>query len=176
LKTKLRNLPNFRLRRIGSAGRPERHGFSRILKELLEERCPATKFEVVNVAMTAISSHVILRIARDCLPFQGDIWIIYMGNNEVIGPFGAGSVFGSKSPPMSLIRASLAAKRTRLGQMLEALWQRVASPKTRGSRRWEGMKMMLNQQICCNRSVLQRVYDHFGSNLGEILRWRRERV
>ena len=100
-------------------GDPEpAYGFSRILRELLEERCPGTKFEVVNVAMTAISSHVIVRIARDCLPFQGDLWILYMGNNEVIGPFGAGSVFGLKSPPRSLIRASLALKRTRLGQML----------------------------------------------------------
>src|SRR5438876_3244825 len=86
-------------------GDPEpAYGFSRILRELLEERCPATKFEVVNVAMTAINSHVILRIARDALPFQGDIWIIYMGNNEVIGPFGAGSVFGSRVPPMSQIQ------------------------------------------------------------------------
>src|SRR5437762_2449825 len=144
------------------------YGFSRILRELLEERCPAAKFEVVNVAMTAINSHVILRIARDCLPFQGDIWIIYMGNNEVIGPFGAGSVFGSRAPPMSLIRASLAAKRTRLGQMLEALWQRVAVG-TQEPRRWEGMKMMLNEQIRAGDPVLRRVYDHFGSNLGDIL-------
>src|SRR5439155_22878618 len=142
--------------------------FSRILEVLLEERCPATKFEVVNVAMTAINSHVISRIARDCVPFQGDIWIIYMGNNEVIGPFGAGSVFGSKVPPMSLIRASLAARRTRLGQMLEALRQRVASG-TQEPRRWEGMKMMLNQQIRASDPVLQRGYDHFGSNLGDIL-------
>jgi tetratricopeptide (TPR) repeat protein len=150
-------------------GDPEpAYGFSRILRELLEERCPATKFEVVNVAMTAISSHVILRIARDCLPFQGDIWIIYMGNNEVIGPFGAGSVFGSKAPPMPLIQASLAAKRTRLGQMLEALWERVALG-TQASRQWEGMKMMLNEQIRSTDPVLQRVYGHFGSNLKDIL-------
>ena len=150
-------------------GDPEpAYGFSRILRELLEERCPATKFEVVNVAMTAISSHVILRIARDCLPFQGDIWIIYMGNNEVIGPFGAGSVFGSKAPPMPLIQASLAAKRTRLGQMLEALWERVAVG-TQASRQWEGMKMMLDEQIRSTDPVLQRVYDHFGSNLKDIL-------
>jgi tetratricopeptide (TPR) repeat protein len=150
-------------------GDPEpAYGFSRILRELLEERCPATKFEIVNVAMTAISSHVILRIARDCLPFQGDFWIIYMGNNEVIGPFGAGSVFGSKSPPLPLIRANLAAKRTRLGQILEALWQR-ASANTRESTQWEGMKMMLKEQTRASDSVLQRVYDHFGSNLGDIL-------
>src|SRR5882724_9743375 len=150
-------------------GDPEpAYGFSRILRELLEERCPATKFEVVNVAMTAISSHVILRIARDCLPFQGDIWIIYMGNNEIIGPFGAGSVFGSKVPPRSLIRASLAAKRTRLGQALETLWQHVAGG-TQELRRWEGMKMMLNEQIRASDPVLQRDYDHFRSNLEDIL-------
>src|SRR5437016_4389460 len=150
-------------------GDPEpSYGFSRILRELLEERCPSTKFDVVNVAMTAISSHVISRIARDCLPFQGDIWIIYMGNNEVIGPFGAGSVFGSKVPPMLLIRASLAVKRTRLGQMLEALRQRVAVG-TQEPRRWEGLKMMLNQQIRASDPVLQRGYDHLGSNLGDIL-------
>src|SRR5437667_6706007 len=150
-------------------GDPEpAYGFSRILRELLEERCPATKFEVVNVAMTAISSHAILRIARDCLPFQGDIWIIYMGNNEIIGPFGPGSVFGSKAPPMSFIRASLAAKRTRLGQTLDALWQRVLARK-QGSKQWEGMKMMLDEQIRASDPVLQRAYEHLAINLAEIL-------
>jgi tetratricopeptide (TPR) repeat protein len=150
-------------------GDPEpAYGFSRILREQLEERCPETKFEVVNVAMTAISSHVILRIARDCLPFQGDIWIIYMGNNEVIGPYGAGSAFGSKAPPLPLIRASLAARRTRLGQMLAALLRRAAIG-AQESERWEGMKMMLNDQIRASDPLLQRVYDHFESNLGDIL-------
>ncbi|MCI0541579.1 MAG: tetratricopeptide repeat protein [Verrucomicrobiales bacterium] len=150
-------------------GDPEpAYGFSRILRELLEERCPATKFEVVNVAMTAINSHAIVPIARDCFPFQGDIWVLYMGNNEVVGPFGPGSVFGAKAPPLWLIRASLAAKRTRLGQMLEAVWQR-ASAHTRASRRWEGMKMMLNEQIRASDPVLRRAYDHFARNLGDIL-------
>src|SRR5580704_11019229 len=38
-------------------GDPEpAYGFARILRELLEERCPGTKFEIINVAMTAISS------------------------------------------------------------------------------------------------------------------------
>jgi tetratricopeptide (TPR) repeat protein len=150
-------------------GDPEpAYGFSRILRELLEERCPGTKFEVINVAMTAISSHVISRIARDCVPFHGDIWIIYMGNNEVVGPFGPGSVFGDKAPPMPIIRASLAVKRTLLGQLLDALWRRVRAGRGQ-PRRWEGMKMMLNDQIRASDPVLHRVYDHFGRNLEVIL-------
>jgi Flp pilus assembly protein TadD len=150
-------------------GDPEpAYGFSRILKELLEERCPGTKFEVINVAMTAISSHVILNIARDCATFDGDIWVIYMGNNEVIGPFGAGSVFGSKSPPLLLVRAALAAKRARLGQALDELLERVSGEHQK-SRAWEGMKMMLDEQIRAGDPTLQRVYDHFGKNLEDIL-------
>jgi tetratricopeptide (TPR) repeat protein len=145
------------------------YGFSRILREFLEERCPGTKFEVVNFGMTAISSHVVQRIAQECVPFQGDIWIVYMGNNEVIGPFGAGSVFGSKSPPLWLVGASLAAKRTRLGQALDALRER-ALLRPQDSREWEGMKMMLNEQIRAQDPRLARVYDHFARNLEDILR------
>jgi len=151
-------------------GDPEAaYGFSRILRELLEERCPGTKFEVINTAMTAISSHVISRIARDCVPFHGDIWIVYMGNNEVIGPFGAGSVFGAKSPPLALVSAGLAAKSMRLGQVLDALWQ-GATARPRDLQEWEGMKMMLNEQIRADDPILRRVYEHFEYNLSEVLK------
>ena len=47
--------------------------------------------------MTGINSHVILPLARDCEEARADVWVIYMGNNEVVGPFGAGTVFGSQT-------------------------------------------------------------------------------
>jgi tetratricopeptide (TPR) repeat protein len=150
-------------------GDPEpAYGFSRILRELLEARCPGTRFEVINTGMTAIDSHAILPIARDCVRFQGDIWILYMGNNEVVGPFGAGSVFGAKSPPLLVVRASLALRRTALGQLLDTLWQ--SSPARSGApAQWEGMKMMLDQQIRATDPALRRVYSHFARNLSDIL-------
>ena len=46
--------------------------------------------------------------------------MIYMGNNEVVGPFGAGTVFGPQAPPLPLIRGSLALKSTRTGQLLDS--------------------------------------------------------
>jgi hypothetical protein len=94
-----------------------RFGLPRLLQAMLELRFPGTRFEVVNAAMTGINSNVILPIARDCAGASGDIWVIYMGNNEVVGPFGAGTVFGSRAPPLPLIRASLALKATRTGQL-----------------------------------------------------------
>ncbi len=106
-------------------GDPElAYGFSRILRELLEERCPGTRFEVLNVGMTAINSHVIRCIAEDCAGFDADLWILYMGNNEVVGPFGAGSIFGLKAPPLPITRLFLAARRMRIGQVLEGLLER----------------------------------------------------
>src|SRR5258707_4219982 len=99
-------------------------GAWRYLQVLLRERFPGTDFEVVCVAMTAINSHVILPIARECARCGGDLWIIYMGNNEMVGPFGAGTVFGSRVAPIPLIRASLAVKSTKCGQLLDSLMQR----------------------------------------------------
>jgi tetratricopeptide (TPR) repeat protein len=118
--------------------------------------------------MTAINSHVILPIAHDCGRFQGDIWILYMGNNEVVGPFGAGSVFGAKSPPLWVVRANLALKRTALGQMFNRLL-RSAPGSSRAPEQWEGMKMMLDQQIRATDPALHRVYRHFAENLSDIL-------
>jgi hypothetical protein len=58
-------------------------GFPRVLQVLLRERL-RKPVEVVNVAVTAINSHVIHDIAQDCKRLQGDLWIIYMGNNEAM--------------------------------------------------------------------------------------------
>ncbi len=90
-----------------------RFGLPRMLEAMLELRHPDKKFEVVNAAMTGINSHVILPLARDCAEAGGDVWVIYMGNNEVVGPFGAGTVFGNQTTPLPLIRAGLALKATR---------------------------------------------------------------
>ena len=77
---------------------------SRYLEVLLRERFPGRKFEVVNTAVTAVNSHVILPIARECAGREGDVWIVYLGNNEMVGPFGAATIFGSQAPPRPLVR------------------------------------------------------------------------
>ncbi len=105
-----------------------RFGLPRMLQAMLELRYPGTHFEVVNAAIVAINSNVILPIARDCANVDADIWVVYMGNNEVVGPFGAGTVFGQQAPPLPLIRASLALKTTRIGQLIDDLRQKVQKP------------------------------------------------
>jgi hypothetical protein len=100
-------------------------GLPRMLEALLSQRFPSGRFEIVNAAMTAINSHAVLPIARECARQNGDIWVIYMGNNEVVGPFGAGTVFGPRVASLGLIRCSLALKATRTGQLLDRLLARL---------------------------------------------------
>ena len=85
------------------------YGPGRYLQALLEERFPEQKFEVICVAMTAINSHALLPIARECAQHEGDCWILYLGNNEMVGPFGAATVFG----PSALLSVLTAARRRR---------------------------------------------------------------
>src|SRR5580658_6354437 len=144
------------------------YGAARFLQVLLRERFPALRFEIVNVAITAINSHAIVPIARECARRQGDLWIIYMGNNEMVGPFGADSVFGSQAPPWPLVRLSLALPSTRLGQGLMALARRFQEKKPTTSS-WGGLEMFLENRIRPDDPRKEIVYRNFKRNLDDIL-------
>lgn len=77
-------------------------GFGRILQVMLRDAYPGTHFEVVSTAMAAINSHVILPIAGNCAGHEPDLFIICMGNNEVVGPYGTAGVLGPFSPSLHL--------------------------------------------------------------------------
>ena len=146
-------------------GDPEpAYGFPRQLERILRARDPNHKFEVVNTAMTAINSHVVREIARDCAPRQSDFWVVYAGNNEVVGPFGAGTIFGRQSPGLAFVRTSLLVKSTRLGQWLDAF---RARPTDRTE--WQGMEMFLRKQVRSDAPGLNVVYDNFARNLAAII-------
>ena len=144
-------------------------GLPRVLEAMLSLRYPGVRFEVVNAAMTAINSHAVLPIARDCARAGGDIWVIYMGNNEIVGPYGAGTVFGPQTPPLPVIRGALALGTTRSGQLLAAARQWLRKPPSE-SAEWGGMQMFLSQQVTASDPRVGRAYDHFARNLEDILR------
>jgi tetratricopeptide (TPR) repeat protein len=147
------------------------YGAARYLQMLLRERYPGTKFEVICGAVTAINSHAVLPIARECARHEGDLWIIYMGNNEMIGPFGATTIFGSQSPPLAYVRLSLAIQRTRLGQWLTSLGRRLNAQHRSA---WGGMKMFLENQIGAQDKRKDVVYSSFQRNLEDMLRSARQ--
>lgn len=111
---------------------------------------------------------MVLEIAKDCSKHDSDMFIVYMGNNEVVGPFGPGTVFKSFSPSRSTIRANIAFKKTRVGQLVgKAL--RLAGERD-APKKWAGMEMFLRKQIRFDDPGMESVYSHFERNLPDICR------
>jgi tetratricopeptide (TPR) repeat protein len=144
-------------------------GMGRYLEALLETRYPNTDFEVVCVAITAINSHVILPIARDCAKRDGDMWIIYMGNNEMVGPFGAGTVFGEKAPSLGFVRTSLLLKSTRIGQLVGEMISAVGGGSGQPES-WNGIEMFSKNQLRHDDPERLKAYENFRGNLEDIIR------
>ncbi|HZV36383.1 MAG TPA: hypothetical protein VFB72_17535, partial [Verrucomicrobiae bacterium] len=141
----------------------------RYLEALLRAKYPGRNFEIINTAVTAINSHVILPIAKECAKHEGDVWIIYMGNNEMVGPFGAATVFGRQAPGLAYARFITATQRLRMGQWLASLGRKSAGG-TRDEAAWGGMEMFLHNQIPPDSPMRETVYRNFQENLDDIVR------
>jgi tetratricopeptide (TPR) repeat protein len=137
------------------------YGFSRYLEIMLRNRFPTTKIEVVNTGIVAIDSHVILPIARELANYKPDLFMIYAGNNEVVGPYGPGTALTASSLSLPAIRTSIFVRSTRIGQLLT----RASQPRSG----WQGMEMFLDKQVRADSPALQRTYANFARNLRDIV-------
>ncbi len=137
------------------------YSFSRYLEILLRERFPSMKFEVVNTGMVAINSHVSLAMARELAKYQPDLFIVYAGSNEVVGPYGPGTVLTTSSMNLPVIRASIFVRSSRLGQFLTQSNQPRAE--------WRGMEMFLDKQVRADSPRMLPAYNNFYSNLKDIV-------
>jgi tetratricopeptide (TPR) repeat protein len=156
----------------GSAayGDPEpAYGFCRQLELLLNEHATNTSFEVVNAAMTAMNSHVARRIARDCVAQRPDLFLVFMGNNEVVGPYGPPTLPGWLYSHRGFINACITAKKeTRVGQLLKNAGQGLRG-RGRPEKEWLGMESFLTSRIAVDDLKLKDCYRHFRANLEDIV-------
>lgn len=137
------------------------YGFSRYLEVMLRQQYPQMKFEVVNTGSVAINSHVVLSIAKGLAAQHPDLFIIYSGNNEVVGPYGPGTVLTSSGMSMPVVRASVLYHSTRIGQLLT----KVGTQK----KEWRGMEMFLDKQVPADSPLLRYVYSNYERNLRETI-------
>jgi tetratricopeptide (TPR) repeat protein len=136
---------------------------------LLNEHASGKSFEVINAAVTAMNSHVVRRIAQDCAGHQPDLFIVWMGNNEVVGPYGPPTLPGPLYASRRFINACITAKKeTRTGQLLKNLSE---SLRTRGQpqKKWQGMESFLASRIAADDPKLADCYRHFRANLRDII-------
>ncbi|MCP5050393.1 MAG: hypothetical protein GY940_24735, partial [bacterium] len=143
------------------------YGFGRILEVMLRETYPGITFEVINTAITAINSHVVRDIATDCARHRPDLFIVYMGNNEIVGPYGPGTVFTPISSSLAAIRTGMAFKATKIGQLLSNIISGFGKKKETGGG-WKGLEMFLGNQVAPDDPRLETVYSHYRRNLEEL--------
>jgi len=142
------------------------YGFSRYLEVMLRQRFPSSRFEVVNTGSVAINSHVVLPIARGLAEQHPDLFIIYSGNNEVVGPYGPGTVLTSSGMSIPVVRSSIFLRSTQIGQLVT----RLGSQK----KEWHGMEMFLDKQVRANSPLMEQVYANYEQNLRDTIAVGRE--
>lgn len=137
---------------------------SRTLQIMLEEAYPDIHFEVVNAAITAINSTVVKYVAQDCAKLEPDLFVVYVGNNEVIGPFGPASVFTPFMASPVWVNLTVALRKSKIGQVITHF---IASSS--GKNEWGGMQMFLDQSISEHDPRLKGVYRLYHHNLTKIV-------
>lgn len=164
----------FLLGASAAAGVPEpAYGMGRILETMLRDQYPGVQFEVVNVAITAVNSHVVREVAKSCRDLSPDLFLVYLGNNEVVGPYGAGTVFSPLAASMRMIHLDIALKSTRLGQLINATTRRLVGRDDEPAG-WRGMEMFLANQVRASDPRMELVYSHFQQNLEDVCAMGRE--
>ncbi len=159
----------FVLGESAAQGTPEpAFGFAAQLQAQLSARYAGRKVEVFNLGITAINSHVVREVARQLPAFAPDLFVIYMGNNEVIGPYGPGSVYLATMPPLWAIRASVWVRHLRLGQVLLGLIQRAGFGQARPME-WRGMDTFTPGTVRGGDPRLEAVARNFERNLRDII-------
>jgi tetratricopeptide (TPR) repeat protein len=144
-------------------------GFCRQLEVLLNEHSNGIAFEVVNVAVTSMNSFVARRIAQDCAAYKPDAFVVFMGNNEVIGPYGPPTLPAPLYARRGLINACITAQKdSRLGQLLKSGLSAVRSAG-KPSKKWMGMEAFLESQVPYDDEKLDHCYRHFSENISDIV-------
>ena len=153
-----------------AAGFPEyAFSFSRILEVILQDQFPQVHFEVINVSNVGINSHVIYQIARGVSKYKGDLFILYLGHNEVIGPFGPATVLRPFISNLYFIRLGTWINSLRIGQLMTNMLTRLLPERRSVYEKWKGMQMFQNVRVRADDPRMAYAYRNFKKNLEDII-------
>lgn len=98
------------------------HTSTRILDVMLSEAFPEVRWEIYNAACPGMNSHVMRAAAKACSALEPDLYLVYMGNNEAVGPFGPTTALGQSGLfwRPAVIRMLIALGDLRVSQALRA--------------------------------------------------------
>lgn len=139
----------------------------RYLETMLRARVRGKRVEMNTVASAAINSHVVRQVAKACAQCDPDLFVVYMGNNEVVGPYGPATAFGAFDRSLAAIRFKIWLQTLRITQ-LAAQIKRDVLGREDPSLEWLGMQMF-EHPVAAGDSRLEATYAHFQANLEDII-------
>lgn len=142
-----------------------------LLQQRLQRAYPDRDVEVINTAMSAVTSYVLLDVADEIIAQQPDAVVIYTGHNEYLGIGGVGSsLVSAKSPTTARAVAQL--RRLHLYRALE----RALAPRWPGGEALSRRSGTLMARVAAERSIplgsplYERGLEQFRGNLERLLR------
>lgn len=138
--------------------------FGRVVETMLRARYPSVQFEVWDVAYPCITSSVVWAVAKACASLHPDLFVVYTGNNEVNGPFGA-VVSGTKhlSWTLPIIRGTTLLRDLRMAQLFTGHARSL----------WLLQPSAIDPVQTDDDPRLLAAYDRYRTNLGDICRFAR---
>ncbi len=144
-------------------------GFARILEIMLQTHFPSHRIEIINAAMRGINSHVVVPISQECARLEPDLFIIYMGNNELSGLYGPKTPLSFLGRHPALIPAFHRIKQTHTGQLLRTLLG--ANPESRRrEKRPRTVEFFREHRTALDDPQRDYVYRDFRASLERICR------
>ncbi len=137
-------------------------GLASMLEGILEIERPGRRFDFINACMTSVNSHVLSDIVPEVIAQRPDVAVLYMGNNEVVGPYGPGTPFTGWTRSRFFVWFDKNLRRTRTYQLLDRLVSRIIPPPPTA---WEGFQMFSELTVPADSPALDRVYSAFERNL-----------
>ncbi len=145
-----------------------------LLQQRLQRAYPDRRVEVVNTAMAAVTSYVLLDFAEEIIEREPDAVVIYTGHNEYLGIGGVGSSLASARSP-AVARTIARLRRLHLYRSLEQLLASVGGgnelPRHDGTLM---ARVAAERSIPLDSPLYRRGLEQFRGNLDRLLRKYRE--
>jgi tetratricopeptide (TPR) repeat protein len=149
----------------------DEYNLGRMTRVLWDERFPREPMEMATVAMVGINSHILRVFAREAMQLKPDVVVLYIGHNEVIGPYGPVSKFAGALPSENLAQLSLWVRNTRTGHAIERGLEAAARlAKSTEQQSWIGLDEFGDSRIAADDPSLDRMLGQTRENLRSIIR------
>jgi tetratricopeptide (TPR) repeat protein len=146
------------------------YNLARIMQVLWRDRFPDHPVEIINLAVVAVNSHVMRRFAEEAIALDPDVILLYAGHNEVIGPYGPASRFGSFRGTGGLAQGIDLLLRTRTGQWLNQWARQIVSRTNSGEPGiWLGLDEFVESTFAYDDPALDRMLRSVRRNITSII-------